>query len=77
MLVGVAHERRETKRYARSRMVPIPDASGESLRSFLTENVEPSASVISDGWPSHPPATHGLYVHRPLMKGASGAEAST
>ena len=52
VLVGVAVERREPKGFGRCRMVPIPDASAESLRSFLLENVEPGATVITDGWQS-------------------------
>ena len=75
VLVGVAVGRREPKGFGRCRMVPIPDASAESLRSFLLENVEPGATVITDGWQSYPPATKDLYVHRPL-KGASGQDAS-
>ena len=75
VLVGVAVERKEPKGFGRCRMVPIPDASGESLRAFLIENVEPGAKVITDGWGSYPFATRDLYVHEPL-KGASGADAS-
>jgi transposase-like protein len=75
VLVGVAVERREPKGFGRCRMVPIPDASAESLRCFLTDNVEPGARVITDGWGSYPPATKDLYVHQPLA-GASGTQAS-
>ena len=75
VLVGVAVERRKPKGFGRCRMVPVPDASAETLRSFLVENVEPGATVVSDGWSSYPPATKGLYVHQPVA-GASGAEAS-
>lgn len=75
VLVAVAVERLEPSGFGRCRMAPIPDASGESLGSFLKENVEPGARVITDGWPSYPPATRKLYVHEPLT-GASGAEAS-
>ena len=56
--------------------VPIADASAETLRSFLLENVEPGATVITDGWPSYPPATKDLYIHKPIP-GAAGADAST
>jgi transposase-like protein len=76
VLVAVAVEREEPKGFGRCRMVPIADASAESLGSFLGENVEPGATVISDGWPSYPPAIGDRYRHRRL-KGASGSEAST
>jgi transposase-like protein len=75
VLVGVAVERREPKGFGRCRMAPIADASAETLRSFLFENVEPGARVITDGWPSYPPATKDLYVHDPIP-GASGQDAS-
>lgn len=75
VLVGVAVERSEPRGFGRCRMAPIPDASAESLRSFLTENVEPGARVITDGMQSYRPATRDLYVHERLA-GAAGAEAS-
>jgi transposase-like protein len=75
VLVGVAVEREEPKGFGRCRMVPLADASAESLRAFLVENVEPGAKVITDGWGSYPGATRDLYLHEPL-KGASGTDAS-
>ncbi len=75
VLVGVAVERTEPKGFGRCRMAPLPDASADSLRAFLTDNVEPGARVVTDGWRAYPPATKGLYVHQPLT-GASGAHAS-
>ena len=75
VLVAIAVERREPKGFGRCRIGPILDASAESLRAFLLENVEPGATVITDGWGSYPGATKDLYVHEPL-KGASGRDAS-
>jgi len=75
VLVGVAVEFEEPRGFGRCRMVPIPDASAKTLRSFLLENVEPGARVVTDGWGSYPGATKDLYVHEPLQ-GASGADAS-
>ena len=75
VLVGVAVERIDPRGFGRCRMVPLVDASADSLRAFLLDNVEPGASVITDGWKSYPPATRELYVHDP-MAGASGTEAS-
>jgi transposase-like protein len=48
--------------------------SGDSLRSFLLENVQEGATVITDGWKAYPPATRDLYVHEPLP-GAIRADA--
>ena len=73
--VGVAVEREQPTGFGRCRMVPIPDASAATLRTFLQDNVEPGARVITDDWQSYTGATKDLYVHEPL-KGASGQDAS-
>jgi ISXO2-like transposase domain len=73
VLVGVAVERLEPKGFGRCRMAPLVDASADSLRAFLVENVEPGARVITDGWQPYRPATEG-YAHERLP-GASRAEA--
>jgi transposase-like protein len=75
VLVGVAVERIEPRGFGRCRMAPLVDASADSLRAFLTDNVEPGARVLTDGWPSYQPATRELYVHERLV-GASRTEAS-
>jgi transposase-like protein len=75
VLVGIAVERTEPTGFGRCRMAPLLDASGDSLRAFLADNVEPGARVVTDGWPAYRPATEGLYVHRPIP-GASGSEAA-
>ena len=73
--VGVAVERQAPKGFGRCRMVPLPDASAESLRGFLRENVVEGAKVITDGWRPYGPATRDLYVHERLA-GASGTDAA-
>ena len=44
-------------------MLPLADASAASLDAFVTDHVEPGATIITDGWPGY----HGLeksgYVH--------------
>ena len=60
VLVGVAVEHGEPTGFGGCRMAPLRDASGASLRAFLLENVEPGATVITDGWPAYPPATKDL-----------------
>jgi transposase-like protein len=66
VLVGIAVERRQPKGFGRARMGPLPDASGESLRVFLADHVEPGSTVVTDGWISYPPATAG-YRHEPIV----------
>jgi transposase-like protein len=74
-LVGVAVERIEPKGFGRCRMAVLADASANSLRAFLTDNVEPGATVITDGWGPYLPATKDLYAHERLS-GAAGRQAS-
>lgn len=48
-LVAVAVEVR-ARGYGRARMAILDDASAASLRPFLTGNVEPDSTVITDAW---------------------------
>jgi len=49
-LVAVAVELREPRGFGRVRMRVIPDASSATLGAFFSDNVEPGARVITDGW---------------------------
>jgi transposase-like protein len=49
-LVAVAVEVHEPRGYGRVRMGIITDASAASLHPFITANVEPGTTVITDGW---------------------------
>jgi transposase-like protein len=70
-LVVVAVERFQPKGLGRCRMAIIPNARATSLRRFVVANVEPGSTVVTDGWPSYPPALAG-YVHQPVKVSASG-----
>jgi transposase-like protein len=61
-LVAIAVEKTHDV-LGRCRMQVIPDASAASLREFLDHHVEPGALVVTDGWPSYPPAIAGKYRH--------------
>lgn len=74
VLVGVAVERAQSRGFGRCRMAPLADASAGSLRAFLTDNVEPGARIVTDGWRPYRPATAELYVHERLP-GARRAQA--
>ena len=50
VLTGIAVEVRESTGLGRCRMLPLADASAETLHLFVTNHVEPSATVITDGW---------------------------
>ena len=62
VLTGIAVEVREPG-LGRCRMLPLADASAASLHPFVTDHVEPGATVFTDGWQGY----HGLeklgYVH--------------
>ena len=49
-LVGVAVEVKQPRGYGRCRVAILADASAASLHPFVTENVEPGATVITDAW---------------------------
>jgi hypothetical protein len=76
-LVAIAVDRtwsakRQHWALGRCRLAIIPNASGNSLRAFLTANVEPGATVVTDAWPPYPNATRGLYVHQPINLSVPG-----
>lgn len=73
-LVGIAVELRGTG-LGRCRMGVLPDAGWRSLRAFLTDRVEPGATVVTDGYRAYPKAIEGRYVHQPLVIAGSGADA--
>ena len=73
-LVGVAVERIEPQGFGRCRMAPLADASADSLRAFLADNVQEGATVITDGWGPYVPATKDLYIHD-RIPGAAGPQA--
>jgi len=75
VLLAGAVERGPRRGFGRARLAVIPDASAASLRAFLTDNVEPGARVITDGWTSYPAATRELYEHRPTVVSGCGLAA--
>jgi len=62
-LVGVAVEVIEPRGHGRCRMTILRDGSAASLHPFVTENVEPGATVITDGWQGYA-GTDKLGYHR-------------
>ncbi len=63
-LVGIAVEHVDPNGFGRCRMAILPNASTDSLRSLLVDNVEEGSTVITDGWQPYRKATSGLYVHQ-------------
>jgi hypothetical protein len=50
VLTGIAVEVREPKGIGRARMAPLADGSAASLHAFVSDHVEPGATVITDAW---------------------------
>jgi transposase-like protein len=63
VLTGIAVEIREPKGIGRCRMAPLSDASADSLHSFVTDHVEPGATVITDGWSGYNGLASLGYLH--------------
>jgi transposase-like protein len=61
-LVAVAVEVHEPRGYGRTRMRIITDASAASLHPFVTANIEPGATVITDGWNGYSGIEHLGYT---------------
>ena len=63
VLAGTAVEVREPTGLGRCRMLPLADASSESLHPFVTDHVEPGATVMTDGWQGCSGLETRGYVH--------------
>ena len=65
-------------RFASRRASALPDgaldeASGDTLGTFVTENVQPGATVITDGWAAYRAISGKGYQHRPINQKAARA----
>ena len=74
-LIVVAAEQ-EGKAIGRIRMHRIPDASGESLHSFITQAVEPGSNILTDGWEGYSGLEAKGYIHEVRVIKGSGATAA-
>src|SRR6266487_4667374 len=57
----------------RCRMAPLADASAVTLTEFISQNVEPGSTVITDGWSAYPAITGHGYAHKPVNQKAARA----
>ena len=62
-LVGVAVEVHQPRGYGRVRMAILAHASAASLHRFVTDNVEPGATVITDAWQGYRGVERLGYTH--------------
>ena len=77
ILTCIAIEILEPKGFGRCRMAPVADASSESLHSFVLDNVEPGATVITDAWQGYRWLEKRGYIHDILHDRRSQRAAST
>lgn len=73
VLTGIAVEVREPKGIGRCRMATLADASAASLHAFVSDHVEPSATVITDGWSGYSGLVNRGYVHERRSQRAARA----
>jgi len=72
-LIAVAVEIKGRKT-GRVRLAKIPDASSDSLKTFIEDNIEPSSTIITDGWPSYNELSTKGYKHKVQMPKVSDGE---
>ena len=72
-LVGVAVEVHQPRGYGRVRIAILADASAASLHPFVTDNVTPGATVITDGWQGYRGIERLGYTHHPRSQRAARA----
>jgi len=73
VLTGIAVEIKEPRGYGRCRMAPLADASSASLHPFVTDHVEPGATVVTDGWRGYSGLDGRGYTHEPHSQRAARA----
>jgi transposase-like protein len=73
MLVGVAVEVKSPKGFGRCRMAILPDAAAGSLHTFVSDNVEPGARVITDAWSGYRGLERLGYQHERRNQSAAAA----
>jgi transposase-like protein/Zn ribbon nucleic-acid-binding protein len=74
ILVAVAVEIDADKKLGRIRMSVIPDASQDSLRGFIADNVEKGATIITDGWAGYFFLASDGYPHTVISKKRTDSE---
>jgi len=73
VLTGIAVEILEPKGWGRCRIAPLADASAASLHPFITENIEPGTTVVTDGWQGYRGLEKLGYKHEPRSQRAARA----
>ena len=64
------------RRLGRLRLAVVADASARSLESFLGQNVERPATVVTDGWSGYGGLAAKGYAHEPVNLAATWGDAA-
>src|SRR5450759_2941387 len=72
-LVAVAVEVKEPRGHGRCRMGILRDGSAASRHPFVTEHVEPGATVITEAWKGYSGISKLGYIHEPRSQRAARA----
>lgn len=75
-IVAIAVEVLEPRGFGRARLRVVPDASADSLGSFVQDVVEPGAAVHTDGWPGYNGLGQLGFKHQRTILSASADLAS-
>ena len=75
VLVAVAAERIQPKGFGRCRLVVIPNAESKTLRTFLSDHIEPGSVLLTDGLSSYIGAAGSDYEHKATSVKGSGMQA--
>jgi transposase-like protein len=75
VLVAVAVEQAYPKGFGRCRLLVIPNAEMETLRSFLLEHIEPGSLLLTDGLSSYTSAVGSDYIQQSFPVRGSGRKA--
>ena len=63
VLAAIAVEMHDPKGLGRCRIAPVADGSAASLHAFVTDHVEPGATVVTDAWQGYRGLDKIGYVH--------------
>jgi len=74
ILVVIAVELDDEEKLGRVRMNVIPDASGHSLKIFVTNNIEQGSTIITDGWAGYTFLDSEGYPHTAIPKKHTDSE---
>ncbi len=73
ILTGIAVEVHSEGGLGRCRIAPLVDATANSLRAFIEENVAPGSVIVTDGWSGYRGISQHGYLHERHNQRASRA----